>query len=217
MKQATFMSSCMLPEQMKCSGRWVRNIKSEVKAWLKWFHLNHQKADLEGRLFARDRRWQSDSWHDKVITLWMSHYLMCKWHVLRDAVTANICLMRWNLFLPCSRWNKWKIWANETHERKAQGHLCMPSMHICHPLLHYMLALLLEPKHLSAPTVWQAAIKCAGFRSEQKLLIICFDALEVNVENSCMRLHEEKDMADRKSVRVRGWDGGMVANSRGDI
>lgn len=138
-------------------------------------------------------------------------------YVLRDAVTANICLMRWNLFLPCSWWNKWKIRANETHERKAQGHLCMPSMHICHPLLHYMLALLLEPKHLSAPTVWQAAIKCAGFRSEQKLLIICFDALEVNVENSCMRLHEEKDMADRKSVRVRGWDGGMVANSRGDI
>lgn len=33
---------------------------------------------------------------------------------------------------------------------------------------------------------------------------MCFDALEVNVVNSCMRLHEEKEMTDRKSVRVCG-------------
>lgn len=42
----------------------------------------------------------------------------------------------------------------------------------------------------------QPAIKSSGFCSEEKLLIMCFDALEVNIANSCLGLHKEIEMTD---------------------
>lgn len=121
-----------------------------------WLHLNNQKAELECRHFTHDRRRLSDSWHHKVITLWMSDYVMSTWYKICPQ-RCQVCFQRsiqvrlgvkdeilnLSVYLQLYLENRKKINKRENGTLKwtseMEGHSYTPSRHICYQIPHYPL------------------------------------------------------------------------------